>query len=95
MTTAQQSWWRRNAVTVAALVIMATGAAVFVFAPTAVTTYGWTAYTPLTSGPDYADFARKSYLTAQHLLGAGIAMLGLITLAGAVGYRLGARRRSA
>lgn len=90
-----RSWWRRNAVTVAALVLVVAGAGVFVLAPTAVTDFGWTAYTPLTSGSDFADFARKSYLTEQHLVGAGIAVLGFILLAGAVGFRLGSRRRPA
>lgn len=87
-----RSWWRRNAVTVAALVLVVAGAAIFVLAPTAVHSYGWTAYTPLTSGP---DFARTSYLTERHLIGAGIAVLGFIMLAGAVGFRLGSRRRAA
>ncbi len=83
-----RSWWRRNALIVAALAFVVAGAAVFLLAPTTVPVYGWTAYTPLSSGPDYS---RTSYLTAQHVVGAGIAVLGLITLAGAVGFRLGSR----
>lgn len=90
-----RSWWYRNGLVVAALVIVVVGAAIFLLAPTTVPLYGWTAYTPLSSGTDYADYARKSYLTEQHLVGAGIAVLGFITLAGAVGFRLGSRRRPA
>ena len=37
------------------LVLVAAGAAVFLLAPTTVPAFGWTAYTPLTSGPDFAD----------------------------------------
>ncbi len=87
-----RSWWRRNALVVAALVIVIAGSLVFLVAPTTVTVYGWTAYTPLSSGPDYS---RTSYLTDQHIVGAALAVLGLITLAGAVGFRLGLRRRAA
>lgn len=89
-----RSWWHQNAVAVAALVFIAAGAAVLLLAPTTVPAFGWTAYTPLSSGSDFADYARKSYLTEQHLIGAGIAVLGLIMLAGAVGYRVGSRRRT-
>lgn len=80
---------------VTAVILVAAGAAVFLLAPTTVPAFGWTAYTPLTSGPDFADYARRSYLTGQHLTGAGIAVLGFIMLAGAVGFRLGSRRRPA
>lgn len=90
-----RSWWYRNGVIVAALVIVVVGSAIFLLAPTTVPLYGWTVYTPLSSGPDFVDFARKSYLTEQHLVGAGIAVVGFITLAGAVGFRLGSRRRPA
>lgn len=65
-----QSWWYRNGVIVGALVIVVVGTVVFMLAPTAVPLYGWTAYTPLSSSPDFADYARKSYLTEQHLVGA-------------------------
>ena len=90
-----RSWWRRNGLTAAALVLVVAGAVVFVLAPTAVPAYGWTAYTPLSTGSDFADYARKSYVTGLHLVGAGIAVLGFVLLAGAVGFRLGSRRRSA
>ena len=86
-----QSWRRRNAFVIAAVGIVIAGSLVFVVAPTTVPAYGWTAYTPLSSGPDYS---RTSYLTDQHLVGAALAVLGLIALAGAVGFRLGLRRRT-
>ena len=85
-----RSWWRRNALVIAALFIVIAGSLVLLLAPTTVPAYGWTAYTPLSSGPDYST---TSFLTNQHILGASLAVLGLITLAGAVGFRLGLGRR--
>ncbi len=70
---------------VVASVLIGAGAVVFLLAPTKVPFYGWTAYTPLTSGPEYA---RTSYTTGQHLLGAAITAVGLIALAAAIGGRL-------
>lgn len=86
-----RQWWQRNALSVAALVVVGAGSTVFLVAARAVRAYGWTAYTPLTSGPDYS---RTSYLTGQHIVGAALVGLGLIMLAGAVGFRLGTRRRA-
>jgi heme/copper-type cytochrome/quinol oxidase subunit 1 len=85
------SWWRRYLVLVVGVVMVVAGGAVLLLAPTAVPVYGWTAYTPLSSGTDYS---RTSYLTQQHLIGALVVVVGLIVVAAAIGFRLGARRRS-
>lgn len=86
-----RSWWKRNALVVAGLVAILVGSVVFLLAPTTVPAFGWTAYTPLSSSPDYS---RSTYFTDQHLVGAVLAVLGLIIFAGAVGFRLGSTRRA-
>lgn len=85
-----RSWRRRNALIVVAAVTVVAGTAIFLLAPKAVAVHGWTAYTPLSPGN---DFTRTSYVTNQHILGVAIAVLGLITLEGAVGFQLGRRPR--
>jgi heme/copper-type cytochrome/quinol oxidase subunit 1 len=82
-------WWRRNGVVLVAAALLVVGAVVFLLAPTTVPVYGWTAYAPLSPG---VDFLRTSYLTPQHIVGAALVVLGLVLMAGAVGFRLGRRR---
>lgn len=62
--------------------------------------FGWFAYTPLqeSPGPDWTmtwdDGTRALIVTPGHLVGAGVAVLGVLVLATDVAYRLG-RRHSA
>ncbi|AZI57515.1 hypothetical protein EH165_04405 [Nakamurella antarctica] len=89
--TSMWSWWKRNALVLAALVTVLVGSVVFLLAPTTVPAFGWTAYTPLSSSPDYST---PTYFTDGHLVGISLAVLGLIMLAGAIGFRVGSTRRA-
>ncbi|AZI57931.1 hypothetical protein EH165_07040 [Nakamurella antarctica] len=86
-----RSWWKRNGLVVAASITVVVGSVVYLLAPTPLPTFVWTAYAPLSSNPDYSQ---PTYFTDQHLIGAVLAVLGLIMLAGAVGFRLGLTKRA-
>ena len=60
--------------------------------------FGWSAYTPLQESPS-GDLSGVSFTladgavlwTGQHVLGAGLVVLGLLVLTGAVAWQLGRR----
>ena len=77
-------------------VLALAGVLVFAAANRGPADFGWTAYAPLQKvGADYVNavtFSDGSVLwTAQHLLGAGLLVLGLLVLTGAGAWLLGRR----
>ena len=77
-------------------VLALAGVLVFAVANRGPQDFGWTAYAPLQEiGTDYVNgvtFSDGSVLwTAQHLLGAGLLVLGLLVLTGAGAWLLGRR----
>lgn len=53
------------------------------------TDFGWFAYTPLDSGTTDFGSGLVVLSTGRFVTGAAVAALGLVTLAGVVGYRAG------
>jgi heme/copper-type cytochrome/quinol oxidase subunit 1 len=80
-----------------ALLVVA-GVLVFATANRAQADFGWSAYTPLQESPgaylravDYTFSDGAVLWTRQHLLGAGLVLLGLLVLTAAVAWLLGRR----
>jgi hypothetical protein len=78
-------------------VLVAAGAAVFAAANRGGADFGWSSYAPLEqtrsayrSAIIFSDGTTVLW-TGQHLLGAGLVVLGLLALAGVVGWLLGRR----
>ena len=78
------------------VVLVLTGIAVFAAANRAPLYFGWSSYAPLTkavgpyqSGITFSDGA--VLWTGEHLLGAGLVVLGALALAGMGGWLLGRR----
>lgn len=74
-------------------VLAVTGALVILLAPQASASFGWFAYQPLSD----AVFVPGGFivLTQAAIVGAVLAIVGLIGLAAVVGFALGRRRRGA
>lgn len=86
------SWlWRQRGLVVG-LLLVATGAAVTVMGARGDSTFGWFAYAPLSDSvfPAAGDFVVRR-LT---VIGLVLLVIGLVWVAGVVGYRLAASRRS-
>jgi heme/copper-type cytochrome/quinol oxidase subunit 1 len=86
-------WW------VLGLVLVCGGLAVALSAQAGPDDFGWFAYTPLSDDPDWQMGWRGPMsngsaliLSRWQLAGAAGAALGLMVLAGGVGFRLGRRR---
>ncbi|MBT2503455.1 cbb3-type cytochrome c oxidase subunit I [Curtobacterium sp. ISL-83] len=76
----------------AALAVMVVGIVILAVAASRPVSSGWFAYAPL-SGTTFTA-AGVHVLSTASLVGAGVVVVGLLLLAGWLGYRQGARRRS-
>ncbi|MGF9754000.1 hypothetical protein AAII07_02265 [Microvirga sp. 0TCS3.31] len=86
-------WW------VLGLVLVCGGVAVLLSARPGPEDFGWFAYTPPSDDPDWHMSWRSPMtdgsaviLSRWQLAGSAVVALGLMTIAGAVGFRLGRRR---